>query len=79
MLDPFDLAAFERSVMLTKSFLISLALLSGHLNVQQAANAAEVEVQSQINSWGTVEDSHDVDQAQMRSTLGSVAIATVRN
>lgn len=65
--------------MLTKSFLISVALVSGHLNVQQAAAAAEVEVQSQINRWGSVEDSHDVDQAEMRRTLGSVAIATVRN
>ncbi|TKY86720.1 hypothetical protein EX895_004360 [Sporisorium graminicola] len=78
-LNSFDLAAFERSVMLTKSFLISLALVSGHLNVEQAAKAAEVEVQSQINRWGSVEDSHDVDQAEMRRSLGSVAIATVRN
>ncbi|KAJ1027502.1 hypothetical protein NDA18_003505 [Ustilago nuda] len=78
-LDPFDLAAFERSVMLSKSFLISLALVSGHLNVEQAAQAAEVEVQSQINRWGAVQDNHDVDQADIRRTLGSVAIATVRN
>lgn len=78
-LHPFDLAAFERSVLLTKSFLISVALVSGKLSVQQAAQAAEVEVQSQINRWGSVEDSHDVDHAQMRTTLGSVAIATVRN
>lgn len=65
--------------MLSKSFLISLALVSGHLNVEQAAQAAEVEVQSQINRWGAVQDSHDVDQAELRRTLGSVAIATVRN
>lgn len=78
-LHPFDLAAFERSVLLTKSFLISLALVSRHLTVAQAAAAAEVEVQSQINRWGSVEDSHDVDQAEMRRTLGSVAIATTTN
>lgn len=78
-LQNFDLAAFERSVMLTKSFLVSIALVSGQLSVEQAASAAEVEVQSQINRWGSVEDSHDVDQAEMRRTLGSVAIATVRN
>ncbi|SJX61652.1 related to ATP12-F1F0-ATPase complex assembly protein [Sporisorium reilianum f. sp. reilianum] len=73
-----DLAAFERAVMLTKSFLISLALVSGHLDVEAAAKAAEVEVQSQINRWGAVEDSHDVDQAEMRRSLGSIAVATVR-
>lgn len=78
-LDRFDLAAFERSVMLTKSFLISVALVSGELSVTQASAAAEVEVQSQIDRWGCVEDSHDVDQAEMRRTLGSVAVATVRN
>ncbi|KAF6767109.1 ATP12, ATPase F1F0-assembly protein [Kalmanozyma brasiliensis GHG001] len=78
-LDGFDLAAFERSVMLTKSFLISVGLVSGHLSVKQASEAAEVEVQSQIDRWGSVEDSHDVDQAEMRRTLGSVAVATVRN
>ena len=36
-------------------------------------------MQSQINRWGSVEDSHDVDQAEMRRTLGSVAVAVVRN
>lgn len=78
-LDPFDLAAFERSVMLTKSFLISVGLVSGKLSVEQAASAAEVEVQSQVDRWGLVEDSHDVDRAEMRRSLGSVAVATVRN
>ncbi|PWZ00731.1 ATP12-domain-containing protein [Testicularia cyperi] len=78
-LDSFDLAAFERSVMISKSFLISVALIQGHLDVEKACQAAQVEVQSQINRWGEVEDSHDVDHADLRRTLGSVAIATVRS
>lgn len=78
-LDSFNLAAFERSVLITKSFLISVALVSGQYGVEAAAQAASVEVQSQINRWGAVEDSHDVDHADLRRTLGSVALATVVN
>ena len=50
-------AAFERAVLATKSYLISLALVEGHFSVDQAAQAAHVEVQSQIDRWGEVEDS----------------------
>lgn len=46
----------ERATYTTKSFLIALALLHGRLDVQQAALAAHVEVNSQIEKWGEVED-----------------------
>ncbi|PWN53811.1 ATP12-domain-containing protein [Violaceomyces palustris] len=75
-LHPIDLAAFERGVLTTKSFMIPVALLSGHLTVEQAAQAAEVEVASQIERWGEVEDSHDVDHADLRRQLGSVSCAS---
>lgn len=48
---------FERNVMASKSFIIALALSEGHLTVEEAAQAAHVEVQSQIERWGEVEDS----------------------
>lgn len=55
---PWSLAAaFERAVYTTKSFLIALALLEGRLTVEQAALASQVEVDSQIDLWGEVEDS----------------------
>lgn len=41
----------------TKSFLIALALLEGRLTVEEAALASQVEVDSQIDLWGEVEDS----------------------
>lgn len=53
----FQLAAFERAVLASKSYLIALALIEGHYTVDDAAKAAHVEVQSQINKWGEVEDS----------------------
>lgn len=55
--DSWRLAGFERAVMASKSYLIALGLAEGHLSVEQAAQAAHVEVQSQIDRWGEVEDS----------------------
>ena len=46
----------ERATYITKSFLISLALVKRHLTVEQAALATQVEVASQIERWGEVED-----------------------
>lgn len=46
----------ERATYVTKSFLIALALVQGQIDVEQAAQAAHVEVNSQIERWGEVED-----------------------
>jgi ATP synthase F1 complex assembly factor 2 len=47
----------ERATYTTKSFIIALALVRKHLTVEQASLAAQVEVASQIQRWGEVEDS----------------------
>lgn len=47
----------ERVTYVTKSFLIALALVKGRITTEQAALAAQVEVNSQIERWGEVEDS----------------------
>lgn len=57
-------AAFERAVLSTKSFLIALGITQGRLTVEQAAQCAHVEVQSQIDRWGEVEDSSCRGQAR---------------
>lgn len=49
--------AMERATYSSKSFLIGLALVMRRLDVDQAAQAAHVEVNSQIELWGEVEDS----------------------
>jgi ATP synthase F1 complex assembly factor 2 len=46
----------ERVTFTTKSFIIALALVHGHINAEQAALASQVEVASQIERWGEVED-----------------------
>ncbi|KAI9308408.1 hypothetical protein BJ944DRAFT_260263 [Cunninghamella echinulata] len=76
-MDSFELAAFERAVLTSKSFLIGLALVKHAISVEHAAQAAQVEINSQMERWGEVEDSHDVDREYMRKTLGSVAMAVM--
>lgn len=55
-MDPFQLAAMERAVYATKSFVIGLALVEGRITAHEAALASHVEVASQIERWGEVED-----------------------
>ncbi|KAH8108176.1 ATP12-domain-containing protein [Cristinia sonorae] len=71
--DPWQMAAMERAVYASKSFLIALALVLQRIDVEAAAKAAHVEVNSQIERWGEVEDSHDVDYQNIRQQLGSAA------
>ncbi|KAI9136979.1 hypothetical protein BKA69DRAFT_71704 [Paraphysoderma sedebokerense] len=72
-----ELACFERATITAKSFLIALALHNRFISAEEAAKAARVEVQSQINVWGEVEDSHDVEREDMRKQLGSVVVGLV--
>ncbi|KAK0450684.1 ATP12-domain-containing protein [Armillaria borealis] len=69
----WEMAAMERATYITKSFLIALALVKRFITVEQASIAARVEVSSQIERWGEVEDSHDVDFHDVRRQLGSAA------
>lgn len=69
----WEMAAMERATYMTKSFLIALALVKRFITVEQASIAARVEVSSQIERWGEVEDSHDVDFHDVRRQLGSAA------
>ncbi|TCD65620.1 ATP synthase complex assembly protein atp12 [Steccherinum ochraceum] len=75
--DPWQMAAMERAVYASKSFLIGLALVMRHITVEQASQAAHVEVNSQIERWGEVEDTHDVDFQNIRQQLGSAACLLV--
>ncbi|CEQ39722.1 SPOSA6832_01249 [Sporobolomyces salmonicolor] len=70
--DQFKLAAFERAVLASKSYLVALGLVEGFLSADDAAHAAHVEVQSQINRWGEVEDS----EASFLSKRGRLPVET---
>lgn len=84
--DQWDLSALERIIRSSKSFLIGVRLLESvktgkehEFGAKEAAEAAEVEVKSQTERWGEVEDTHDVDHADLRKTLASVACAVVKD
>ncbi|KAF8921494.1 hypothetical protein CPB85DRAFT_1428474 [Mucidula mucida] len=72
-MNKWELAAMERATYSTKSVLIALALVKEFINVEEASNASRVEVSSQIERWGEVEDTHDVDHFDIRRQLGSVS------
>lgn len=46
----------ERATYSSKSFIIGLALTLRRITAEQAAQASHVEVNSQIDKWGEVED-----------------------
>lgn len=76
-LDPFTLAAFEKAVMSTKSFVIAYALIQKRINVEFAAKAGRLEVLHQIEKWGEVEDSHDTDREDLQRQLGAVTTVLI--
>jgi chaperone required for assembly of F1-ATPase len=59
----------ERATLSTKSFIIGLAVVKKHLTVEEAAQAASAEVNSQIEVWGEVEDSECNFLAMSMSTF----------
>jgi ATP synthase F1 complex assembly factor 2 len=55
-MNPWELAAMERATYTSKSFIVALALVQRRLTAEEASLAAQVEVDSQIQRWGMVED-----------------------
>jgi ATP synthase F1 complex assembly factor 2 len=76
--DTFTLAAFEKAVLRSKSFMIALALIEREITVEFATMAARLEVHHQIQRWGEVEDSHDVDREDLQRQLGSSVASIIK-
>ncbi|KAF9935406.1 ATP synthase complex assembly protein atp12 [Linnemannia zychae] len=76
-MNDIELSAFERATLTAKSFLIGLAVVKRHLSVEDAWAAAQLEVLDQIERWGEVEDSHDVDREFVKSQLASSRLANI--
>ncbi|RMD42573.1 hypothetical protein DV735_g2547, partial [Chaetothyriales sp. CBS 134920] len=89
-LPPYELAALERAVLASKSFLVGARLLiewseefrhlqqdknqRARFGIEEAAQAASVEVNWQTAMWGEVEDTHDVEHEDIRRQLGSAVL-----
>lgn len=76
--DSIQLAAFEKTIMMTKSMIIPFALFKKKINVNTAAIASRLEVLHQIERWGEVEDSHDTDSQDFKRQLGAASIAWLK-
>ncbi|KKA30888.1 hypothetical protein TD95_004544 [Thielaviopsis punctulata] len=86
-LDAWDLAGLERAVISGKSFLVAARLLAEWSEsagvvapherawgADEAALAANMEVDWQTGRWGEVEDTHDVEKQDIRRHYGSVIL-----
>ncbi|KAF4583076.1 ATP12 ATPase family protein [Ophiocordyceps camponoti-floridani] len=88
-LSSWELAGLERAVLAGKSLLIGARLVTqwseesvwngvptsdDFFGVEQAAEAASIEVDWQTDRWGMVEDTHDVNYEDLRRQLGSAVL-----
>ncbi|KAJ5757066.1 ATP12 ATPase F1F0-assembly protein [Penicillium nucicola] len=87
-LSPHDLAGLERGILASKSLLIAVRLLTewsenfrhiqrhdvNKFGLEEAAEAANLEVKWQTDMWGEVEDTHDVGREDLKRQLGSVVV-----
>jgi ATP synthase F1 complex assembly factor 2 len=86
-LPAYELAALERGGLASKSLLVATRLLidwseefrelqrtGQKFGIEEAAEAANLEVSWQTGMWGEVEDTHDVDKEDLRRQLGSVVL-----
>lgn len=88
-LPAFELAGLERAVLASKSLMVGVRLVhewgeafaqareaadTARFGVEEAAEAASMEVTWQTGQWGEVEDTHDVEKEDLRRQLGSVVV-----
>ncbi|KAK9239378.1 hypothetical protein V1525DRAFT_373006 [Lipomyces kononenkoae] len=76
-LDVWQLTAFERTVLAGKSFLGGIKLVNRQISTSELADAVTLEVLYQMKRWGEVEDSHDVDWADIRRQIASAAVLVI--
>jgi ATP synthase F1 complex assembly factor 2 len=69
--DGLKLAGFEKVTMMTKSYLLAMLLMDGHITVDECVRAARCEVSAQTQVWGEVEFAHRVDEVDMKRQCGA--------
>lgn len=88
-LSPWDLAVFEKTVLTTKSFICGILLMesmtkkSTHKelvkSLDEIIRLATLETIFQVERWGEVEDTHDVDKRDIHRKISSAAIVAFKN
>ena len=88
-LGAWEIAGLERAVLAGKSFVTAARIVAewsegsvgtshivpvGKFGIEEASKATSLEVDWQAEQWGEVEDTHDVNQEDLRRQLGSVVL-----
>jgi ATP synthase mitochondrial F1 complex assembly factor 2 len=80
-LSTWDLAALEKVVLVSKSFMAGVTVLRNAdynddfvLTVEELARLVTLETVMQTARWGEVEDTHDVDKVDIKRNIASAAI-----
>jgi ATP synthase mitochondrial F1 complex assembly factor 2 len=88
-LDAWEITGLERATLAGKSLLVAARVVAGwsesavgaglpshstSFGAEQAAKATSLEVDWQATQWGEVEDTHDVNNEDVRRQLGSVVL-----
>jgi chaperone required for assembly of F1-ATPase len=92
-LPAYELAGLERAVIAAKSLLVGVRLLiewsehfrnlqresQSRFGIEEATEASTMEVKWQTRMWGEVEDTHDVDNEDIRRQFGSTILLVSGN
>jgi len=73
-MNELELVACEAATSAAKSLIIALALGEGAVEAKDAVTASRLELMHQIERWGMVEDSHDVELEDTGARLASAAL-----
>lgn len=68
-MDCWELSIMDSLVKLSKSYLLGLAFVDGHLSAESFYIAARLEEDHQILRWGEVQGGHDIDIAHAKTRI----------
>ncbi|KAL6942815.1 hypothetical protein ACO0RG_001779 [Hanseniaspora osmophila] len=73
----WDLVIFEKTVLSTKSFICGLLLLNNQafdVSMNEIIRLSTMETLHQVDRWGEVEDTHDVDKRDISRNVNAASI-----
>lgn len=77
-LDPWKFTALEKATTASKSLIGGMNIINHFRTPDEVADLVNLETKLQTEQWGEVEDTHDVDHADIRRILGSCYLLSYR-
>ncbi|KNA25182.1 hypothetical protein SOVF_009000 [Spinacia oleracea] len=72
--DDCELAAIDALTSASHSLIISIGIVRGRLQIEEAIELIRLEEDLQVDKWGLVEGGHDVDVADLKVQIASAAV-----